>query len=329
MQNKPMILLENTHYQYEHLKDFIELTGWDYYFLYNTLDYDRKAKWVYDKDLNKVSVDELKAHSYSAVIKNGSSLHNKENDPTEATTTLKAISFSHSILGMTVDHSAGIPSTQKRVGLYPKCWENIPELAKKLKKYGKNARPMRRHPIIRQVVESPRVDVEPNTLGLVLGCEAKYKDVIAIVNNMPCTFDKIYVKVHPLKSDRSKTLSDGIKGSPVVMLDKHSWKYDFTDRCEYMICGSTSMYAEAMLRSRGFKRDQGIYVYDDHVGASMTKYNIADWIPNAVHVKDFELGYKPTNDLYDDMILDLESKSGILAEMQEAIEEVITELENR
>lgn len=320
----PCFLIESYHYQLDQFKALIEHTGWDYYFLYNTHDYERKNKGIYDKDLNPVDIDailENEGEKYSAYIQSGSAINHPDINLSKICEKKRPINFSHSILGMTVDHSAGVSVTKNRFGLYPDSWLNIPRISEKVEKYPNNCYKIETHPIMTQVLEKPMVEQEKNTLGIILSVQTGYAKLIPAIKDIASQFDKVYIKPHPLKANCARSF----KSIPnVECVPPDGSKYNFTDRCEFIVAGSSSLFVEATLRSKLFNLNQGFYCFDDPVGASPTKYRILEEIPGTVSIENFDKNQKPITDVYDNF-LKHKTNQDILEHLETQIVKVINE----
>ncbi len=326
---KPVFLVESVHYQYEIYKPLIDHMGADVLCLYSGDTNTRAMNGVFDLEGNKIDLEANKG-KYSMAIQTGANRHNKDFHIRQITDSDKLISMPHAIIGMTVDLTAGIPSFNYKEGIYLDVWKNNPEILERIEKYPTNTA-CDTHVTMVKVFEPPTKRVEPNTLGVILSNDSRLKQIVDLLEKTfeekNLFFNSIYIKPHPFRTatkarnfTRLEKFCDKLE-----LIHARSDKYEFTDRCQYIVSGSSSMYVEANLRSTLYNPHQSVYVYDNAIGAGHgdDKANIIDF-PGVTNISDFDKSKVVEWHLYDDL-LKINTKEGILNKVEETINKIIKE----
>jgi len=318
MELKPVWYLESRHYQYDMFKPIIDASGWDVYFMYKNDIVDTiksikgpkkgKLQSVWDLDGNEVHTKEI-GIKYSVAIHDGQDQMSKFNSIQNMCKYKNMIKMPHSLNGMGQDLVTGV-QRNKNIGFYLDVWRNIKQMNDYIIKYPHNI-PTLTHPTMIDVFKKPNVEMEYDTLGIITTSKSSQTDFInqltKVFTEKDIKFKTIFIKGHPIigkymKVNKWKKLS---KFGEVVLLPADSWKYDFTDRCQYLVSGSSSMFIEIALRSNIHNKEQSVYTFDSFLNAKhdgIGKVNQSDIFPDIVNIKDFDKSKKISFHLYDDLL---------------------------
>ncbi len=352
MTKQPVWIVENPTYHYDNFKDQIEYSGWDVYSFYNGNKNNLKSIGFFDMDKNPVDPETLK-EKYSVIIKTGSARFPRHLDVLGITTTRKCIQVAHSIIGATVDLAASMPLGNQKTnyGLFPEVWLNASltnERYQKLVAKGKteNALPVKTHPYMAKVIEPLHHIQEPNTLGLLLangqgsGAGSFTNKIIQGLEKRNAHFDKIYVKRHPLQQTSSGAVFKELKKytDELIVIQANEDKNGFIDRCETIVTGMSSMFAEASLRGKFHKTNKQVFAVNDVVGVgvppkvyaedgsytfdrSKTDFHFAD---TGITYTDWSTGVPYEDWTQYDGLLDICTAPTIFQEFVDSVNETIT-----
>lgn len=335
---KPCWILENPFYQYQNFKDIIEYSGFDFYCFYKGNKINKKDKNFYDLNGNKVNPADLK-DKYSVIIKTGSGVLPTEVDVLQISKSRKIIQTSHSIIGLTVDCVAGIPlgSYSKLRGIFPEVWLNVSTIKErydKLQAKGKSdaAYKIKTHPFMVKVLEPIKSEIEKDSLGILTSnCShignyvQKLLNGLKIRNKNGIKYNNVYIKRHPLSTSNDLTIFEPLKEyvNNVVYFDKDADKNEFFDKCQTIIAGMSSTFAESNLRNNYYNRNQKIYGLDEIIRVGMSDNSFGE---KGVAFNNWELDeqYKKWTQ-YDDM-LNITDRKEIYDEFLNAVNEIILNL---
>lgn len=273
--NRPLMVVQFFPYQYNQFKALADAIGADVVYKTTEQEFEAGARWngVYRTiDGKFVSTEELQARGYTYVVYTSRPYAGLSK---LAQWTKKKVGYCipHSLIGTRYDVSLGLADFNDLIGMLPEGWIGTDACSEEMD----TRRPSKyivtkSNPLVAQVIErAPRVKVEPDTLAVILGCLSAFRSYYPIVKALQEWYEKTHfrtlavkVKFHPLtKMDDVRMFTED---PTFEILPTQMDKYDFTDSCEYIIGGASSLMTEAWLRGKHFGTHQKFTQFPDRRG---------------------------------------------------------------
>lgn len=274
---KGLLIVQYYPYQYfDQFKPFIEKLGldWDYRYDIRISTSVPRNSFAFTKNGKVIQVpfsNEKFFEDYDYIIYTGQA--SSAIETLASYTRRKRVYYiPHSLVGTNYDVKIALSKSPYAIGLIPECWSHFESYRHIVDKFTKdngaspNIRLTKTHPILLKVYEDyPRQSLS-NSIGAIFGhinpFESYKKDLdeFSSIHHI----ENINVRMHMLSdchyneyfSDSRYTRSDPFSES----------KYDFTDKCKYLVGAPSSLLIEAFLRNKKWNRGQEIYKFPDQRG---------------------------------------------------------------
>lgn len=272
---RPLLIVQFFPYQYHQFKHLADAINADVVYKTTEKEFESGVRFAGQyRTLSGevVSSEELMARNYDYVVYTSRAYLGMSKI---AAQTVKKVGFCipHSLIGTRYDSSLGLGDFEHLVGIMPMSWIGTKACTEEME----TRRPSdyiisKSNPLVAQAIDrEPRVKVEGDTLGVILGCLSAFKSYYPIVKGVQDWYEKTHnrslgvkVKFHPLTDMEDVKMFT--EDPTFEILDTQMDKYDFTDSCEYLIGGASSLMTEAWLRGKHFKTGQKFTQFPDRRG---------------------------------------------------------------
>lgn len=295
-------------YQYNQFKLLINQLNCDIYYKSN-LDRggaDNRVlprKLVYDLDHNEYDLEDIAKKEYDYLIYTGP-YKDYIQLLAKATKYKFSIYLSHSLVGTQYDISISMPYGDRTIGVMPRSWMNFDSFEHikylcRMKNRSWKFVESKSNPIVAETLSyNPNIKPEPNVLGIIFGEKSPFEtSKVAILDNYKrLGIEKVKIKFHPLTEKKDMELFKD--HSLFEILDISTPKYDFTDSCEFLVGGASSLLIESIIRNKYFGHNQKLmklsikrgmdinlptlYTYNENSNSDLSLYD--DMIANPVEV---------------------------------------------
>lgn len=259
---KALFVCQYAPYQYEQFKLLIDQLDVDVYYKSNLQTAGRTLpkEVIYDLDGNPYTLDDIEKKGYDYLIYTGNAKNYIEH-LAKRTKFHYTVYLSHSLMGTQYDVSISMPYYERSIGIMPSLWTKFDSFEHvkylwKLRNRSWKFIEVQSNPIVAQVLSTaPKVEMDKNSMGIILGEKNPFETSRDLVLNTKerLGLGSLYIKFHPLTDKKDR---DFFTPNNFTVLDTHSPKYDFTDRCEFLVGGASSLLIEACMRNAYFQLGQ-------------------------------------------------------------------------
>lgn len=265
---KSLFIIQYYPYQYNQFKLLIDKLNCDVLYKVDTRNLNITGKdsshtELYSLDHKVVPISELKSKGYDYLIYTGPCKQHMVRLAEEVTKYGWTIYLAHSLMGTIYDCQMATPWTKKSIGVLPFLWEDFDSYNHTLELLNKDKCGCRyvrslSNPIVAEALSSsPSVTPEKDTLGVILGELSPFEQAVKVIkdNYRRLGIKKIKIKFHPLTNEYNKSFFYN-SGLPIEYLPIDTNKYEFTDSCEYLLGGASSLLLESIMRAKYFHTNQ-------------------------------------------------------------------------